>query len=68
MRKTIVLASRPIGKPTPSNFKYIDEQVSELKPGEVLLKTKYISVDPYLRGRMNDAKSYVEPFALHKPI
>jgi len=40
----------------------------EMHPGEILLKTCYVSVDPYLRGRMNETKSYVPPFELHKPL
>lgn len=51
-----------------SDFKFIDEATPEIKAGEILLKTSYISVDPYLRGRMNDVKSYTPPFELHKPI
>ena len=68
MNKTILLDKRPIGKPLLSDFKFISEGVDEIKAGEILLKTTYVSVDPYLRGRMNDAKSYIPPFELHKPI
>ena len=68
MTKTITLAERPIGLPKLSDFKVIHEDLPELKSGEVHLKTKYISVDPYLRGRMNDVKSYIPPFELGKPI
>ena len=66
--KTILLNSRPTGTPTGDNFKLITEEVSAPAAGEVLLKTRYVSVDPYLRGRMNDAKSYIPPFELHKPF
>mgnify|MGYP002639297565 FL=1 len=68
MNKTILLNKRPIGKPLLSDFKFISEEVEEIKTGEILLKTTYVSVDPYLRGRMNDAKSYIPPFELNKPI
>ncbi|MBT8298400.1 MAG: NADP-dependent oxidoreductase, partial [Maribacter sp.] len=68
MNKTIVLNSRPIGKPKISDFKFKDETVPVLSDGEILLKAVYVSVDPYLRGRMNDVKSYIPPFELHKPI
>lgn len=66
--KTILLNKRPVGKPQLSDFKFISTEIEELIKGEVLLKTTYVSVDPYLRGRMSDAKSYVPPFELHKPI
>ncbi|MCH4822244.1 NADP-dependent oxidoreductase [Gramella lutea] len=66
--KKILLNSRPEGRPGDSNFKFETEQVSEPKEGEVLLKTEYVSVDPYLRGRMSDAKSYIPPFEVGKPI
>ncbi|PZX57038.1 hypothetical protein LV84_02169 [Algoriphagus ratkowskyi] len=68
MNKTILLNKRPDGKPTLNDFKIISEEAPIPKDGEVLLKTVYVSVDPYLRGRMNDAKSYVPPFELNKPI
>ena len=68
MSKTILLAKRPAGLPKLSDFKIDDELVPELAVGEILLQTKYVSVDPYLRGRMNDVKSYIPPFELGKPI
>jgi NADPH-dependent curcumin reductase CurA len=69
MRKTILLNNRPLGKPTVSKFEFVTED-SELKisEGEVLLEAVYVSVDPYLRGRMSDAKSYVPPFQLNQPV
>ncbi|RCW90662.1 NADP-dependent oxidoreductase [Winogradskyella arenosi] len=69
MTKTIILKNRPEGKPSTSNFEFV-EQDSELtiKDGEILLKAAYVSVDPYLRGRMSDAKSYVPPFKLDEPV
>ena len=66
--KTINLKKRPKGKPDLSNFVFTTSELPELQDGEVLLKTKYVSVDPYLRGRMSDAESYIEPFELNKPI
>jgi len=68
MNKTILLEKRPVGKPQLSDFKFVSNKVEEIANGEILLKTTYVSVDPYLRGRMNDAKSYVPPFELNKPI
>ncbi|MDQ1613550.1 MAG: NADPH-dependent curcumin reductase, partial [Pyrinomonadaceae bacterium] len=61
MNKKIVLASRPTGLPTIDSFKIIDAEMPRPAEGEVLLKTLYLSVDPYMRGRMNEGKSYVEP-------
>ncbi|MCL5129299.1 NADP-dependent oxidoreductase [Algibacter sp. L4_22] len=68
MNKVIILNNRPQGKPALNNFKFISEELPVTKDGAVLLKTVYVSVDPYLRGRMNDTKSYVPPFELNKPI
>ncbi|AVR45157.1 NADP-dependent oxidoreductase [Christiangramia fulva] len=68
MKNTILLQNRPTGTPELSDFKFTSEEVPELRDGQMLLETKYVSVDPYLRGRMNDTKSYVPPFELHKPI
>ncbi|MDZ4680256.1 MAG: NADP-dependent oxidoreductase [Saprospiraceae bacterium] len=68
MNKVILLNKRPHGTPTVNDFKITSEEVPAAKDGEILLKTTYVSVDPYLRGRMNDTKSYVPPFELNKPI
>ena len=68
MNKTIILNSRPVGRPQLSDFKMIDEEIPKIKDGEILLKTKFVSVDPYLRGRMSDAKSYVPPFELQRAM
>ena len=68
MNKVILLANRPVGKPAASDFRFEDIDMPSPNDGEVLLKTIYVSVDPYLRGRMSDAKSYVEPFELNKPM
>lgn len=64
----IVLASRPNGLPVSGNFRMEDLELPEIKTGEILLKGMYYSVDPYMRGRMNDTKSYVAPFELDKPL
>ncbi|SDH63180.1 NADP-dependent oxidoreductase [Winogradskyella thalassocola] len=69
MTKTILLKNRPEGKPSMSDFEFkTEESENTVNQGELLLETKYVSVDPYLRGRMSDAKSYVPPFQLDKPI
>ncbi|EKO3571761.1 NADP-dependent oxidoreductase [Vibrio metschnikovii] len=64
INRQIVLASRPHGAPTNSNFRL--QHVAKPTPaqGEVLLRTIYLSLDPYMRGRMSDAKSYAEPVAI----
>jgi len=66
--KQIVLASRPKGTPTLDNFRLENIELPEMQVGEVLLKGLYYSVDPYMRGRMNDAKSYAPPFQIDHPI
>lgn len=63
-----MLKSRPVGKPTAENFEIVKAPAITLNNGELLLKAKYISVDPYMRGRMSDAKSYVAPYEVGKPI
>ncbi|PZR30182.1 MAG: NADP-dependent oxidoreductase, partial [Azospira oryzae] len=64
----IALASRPIGLPVPGNFRSEKLTLPELTEGEVMLQVLYYSVDPYMRGRMNDAKSYVPPFQLNQSL
>jgi NADPH:quinone reductase len=66
--KQIVLAARPKGVPKAINFRTETIVLPNIKEGEVLLKANYFSVDPYMRGRMNDAKSYAEPFKIDNPI
>ncbi|MBF8965139.1 NADP-dependent oxidoreductase [Pontibacter sp. FD36] len=66
--KSILLKSRPKGMPTEENFEFKEEALPELQEGQLLLKTLYASVDPYMRGRMSDAKSYVAPYNLNEPI
>lgn len=68
MNREILLKSRPVGKPTAENFEIVKAPAITLNNGELLLKAKYISVDPYMRGRMSDAKSYVAPYEVGKPI
>ena len=58
MNKRVVLASRPTGKPTAENFRIEEVAVPAIGEGQVLLKTRYLSLDPYMRGRMNAGKSY----------
>jgi len=68
MNKVILLKNRPVGKPSLKDFEFTEEEKPQPIEGEILLKTKYVSVDPYLRGRMRDEKSYIEPFEIGKPI
>jgi hypothetical protein len=60
-QQRIVLASRPAGEPTVDNFRLETVPVPELQDGQVLVRHHYLSLDPYMRGRMNDGKSYAQP-------
>ena len=64
VNRSIVLNSRPIGVPTAVNFKLQEDTVPTPSEGQVLLRALYLSLDPYMRGRMSDAPSYVPPVAL----
>ncbi|WP_248741065.1 NADP-dependent oxidoreductase [Pseudomonas sp. MWU12-2029] len=61
LNQRFVLASRPVGAPTPENFRLEREALPDLEDGQLLLKTLYLSLDPYMRGRMSDAPSYAAP-------
>jgi NADPH-dependent curcumin reductase CurA len=61
VNKQITLAARPSGMPKPSDFKLVESPVPEPGPGEFVVRMLYVSVDPYMRGRMNDVKSYAPP-------
>ena len=62
------LKSRPNGLPTSDNFELKDLVLPELAEGHVRVRNRYLSVDPYMRGRMNDVKSYVPPFQIGEPM
>jgi len=66
--RQIVLASRPTGWPVAENFDMTEEPAAELADGQVRVRNLFMSVDPYMRGRMNDAKSYVPPFQVGQPL
>lgn len=68
MNKTILFKERPEGKPQPENFKITEEKLPQPGEGEILLKSLFISVDPYLRSRMRDEESYIPPFKLNEPL
>ena len=61
-----LLASRPAGEPSTDNFKLVETAVPELAEDQVLVRHHYMSLDPYMRGRMNDGKSYAMPQALNE--
>src|SRR5688572_10748364 len=62
--RRIVLASRPVGEPKPSDFRLEEFSVPQPGAGEMLLRTKWLSLDPYMRGRMSDAPSYAKPVGI----
>ena len=64
MNRRIVLARRPQGAPVPEDFRLETQPVPSAGPGMVLLRTRYLSLDPYMRGRMNEGPSYAPPVAL----
>jgi NADPH-dependent curcumin reductase CurA len=64
VNRRIVLAERPRGRPGPENFRLEEVPVPEPGPGQLLSRTIYLSLDPYMRGRMNDAPSYTPPVAI----
>src|SRR5258708_23301071 len=61
MNRQFVLADRPVGMPTEATFRLIQTPLPALKDGEVLVKAMYLSVDPYMRGRISGMKSYAAP-------
>jgi NADPH:quinone reductase len=66
--KEIRLASRPVGLPTLDNFRLVDADTPQPNDGEVLVSSLYVSVDPYLRGRMREGRSYIPPFEVGQVI
>jgi NADPH-dependent curcumin reductase CurA len=63
-QREIHLAARPRGAPRPSDFELVETPVPEPAEGQILVRNVYLSVDPYMRGRMRDVKSYVPPFQI----
>lgn len=61
INRQILLASRPVGAPSTANFKLVESEVPKPGRGQMLLRNIWMSLDPYMRGRMSDAKSYAEP-------
>ncbi|MGW8135418.1 NADP-dependent oxidoreductase [Sphingomonas zeae] len=66
--KAWTLAARPKGTPMPNDFALVERDLPALNEGEVRVANRWLSVDPYMRGRMNDTKSYVPPFQLGEPM
>ena len=66
--KEVRLVSRPQGELTQDNFALTTVELPDLQPGEVLVRNSFFSIDPYMRGRMNEAKSYIVPFAVGKAL
>ena len=60
LNKQVLLASRPQGAVTEANFRFVEVPVGKPAPGEVLVRNEWLSLDPYMRGRMSDAKSYAK--------
>jgi NADPH-dependent curcumin reductase CurA len=66
--RQVLLASRPQGAVTEQNFRIVDTPLRAPHEGEVLVRNEWLSLDPYMRGRMSDAKSYVPPAKLDEPM
>jgi hypothetical protein len=66
--REIHLAARPVGEPKPSDFELVEVEVPDPGPGEIVVRNRWMSVDPYMRGRMNDIRSYVPPFQIGAPL
>jgi NADPH-dependent curcumin reductase CurA len=67
-RRSIVLRSRPTGEPGPENFAIETSAIPQPGAGQVLTRTLWLSIDPYMRGRMNEGASYAAPVALGEPM
>jgi NADPH-dependent curcumin reductase CurA len=66
--RQILFASHPQGEPKPENFQFAESAIPEAGSGQILLRNKYLSLDPYMRGRMSTAKSYAKGFELGEPL
>jgi NADPH-dependent curcumin reductase CurA len=64
MNRQITLAARPVGFPRESDFALVEAPVPEAGPGQVLVRSRWLSLDPYMRGRMSEARSYAKPTQL----
>ena len=66
--RRVLLRSRPVGEPKPTDFQMVDAPLPTPGDGEILCRTIWLSLDPYMRGRMNDVKSYSTPVELGQPM
>lgn len=66
--RQVQLVSRPVGWPAPEDFRLVEVELPDLADGQVLVRNELISVDPYMRGRLNDARSYTPPYQLAAPM
>ena len=66
--RRVLLKHRPVGEPKPTDFEIVDAPVPKPQDGQILVRTIWLSLDPYMRGRMNDVKSYVSPVELGQPM
>lgn len=66
--REVRLVSRPVGWPTPDDFALVESEPPDLAEGQIRVRNVVMSVDPYMRGRMSDAKSYAAPYALGEPM
>ena len=62
------MVAYPVGEPTAADFRVSEVEVPDPAPGQVLVRNQWMSVDPYMRGRMRDTRSYVAPFELGTPL
>jgi len=65
--REVLLAARPTGAPRPADFRLVDVEVPEPKSGEILVRNIYMSVDPYMRGRMNEKQTYAQAWQIGQP-
>src|SRR5947199_3149346 len=68
LNRQVVLASRPEGEPRPDDFRLAETPAPEPRDGQVLLRTLWLSLDPYMRGRMSAARSYAKPVEVGEPM
>src|SRR5438309_6299300 len=68
LNRQVLLRSRPKGEPRISDFELVESPAPSPGEGEFLCRTIYLSLDPYMRGRMNDVKSYAQPVELGQPM
>jgi NADPH-dependent curcumin reductase len=64
INRQVLLAARPHGEPKESDFRLVETPVPEPGPGQILVRTLYLSLDPYMRGRMNAGPSYAPPIEI----